>query len=221
MLQVAVGAKVEARNVYTAIFAAAALLEQGRVAESLTLAKKWLAGLPEPSPFSAYFHLELRTLVVEGLLRLGRTDLAAGEAEKMDQTDEESLFTILARGTVALAQGQQTGAAGHYDAALACFKDVSMRCGQTPLTLNLTALAHLGLGQLAEAQKCLTDALAVRADDPDTTANLAAIMAQLGKPPQEHKTYLLQATEMQGAWAAAYKDTTDRLDQAMAGFRAA
>lgn len=206
-------------TVYKAIFATAALLQVRDYAGALTLAKKWLSELPEPQGAAATrTNVELRGLVVEGLLRLNRPDQAQSEVQTMEKVDEEALVTLLSIGVVALHIAQTTNSKEHYGKALTSFREVSMRCGQSVMVLNLIALAQMGQKDYEAAERSLLDALAIRSGDEDTAANLAVVSAHLSKATETSERYAVQASTAGGAWSSAYKVASANLEEAIKSF---
>lgn len=209
---------VSASRVQVAVLAARALLASDDCAGALKLCKKWLNELPStegtPNPRLC---MELRAVVVEALLRLRRPDLARGEVKAMEQLDDESAVTVLCSGVVGLHEGVKSREA--YHSALQRFKELSMRCGQSVLALNLTALAHMGLDDFATAERTLLDALAMKSGDADTTANLAVVSAYLCKAADPTNRYIQQAATVTGAWSCQYAAMSSRLDEAVREFK--
>ncbi|GET91511.1 coatomer epsilon subunit, putative [Leishmania tarentolae] len=210
---------VMADAVYKAVFAATALLYQQDVIGALTLAKKWLGQLPHPEGALAMrYMVELHGVVTEALLRLNRPDEAAKEVKRMEQVDSEAIMTILYSGIVALHQAASDVHIANYNAAVAAFKEVHMRCGQSIMVLNLMALAHMGLKDYDAAERSLLDALAVRSNDEATLANLAAVSAHKAKSLDDVERYIQQAASMHGTWGDAYHAKERSLDEAISTF---
>ncbi|ORC88309.1 coatomer epsilon subunit [Trypanosoma theileri] len=211
---------VDPARVTEAVLAACALLASGDPTAALKLAKGWLSELPTPQgPAAMRQHMELRVIVVESLLRLRRPELARAEVKSMEQLDDESVLTVLYSGIVSLYEGVKTRDA--YDTALQRFKEISMRCGQSVLAHNLMALAHMGLGDFASAERSLLDALAMKSADVDTTANLAVVSAHLGKAADPTNRYIQQAAAVAGTWSQSFNAMSARLDEAILQFSTA
>ncbi|KAH9578949.1 hypothetical protein LSM04_008255 [Trypanosoma melophagium] len=211
---------VDPARVPGAVLAACALLAAGDSTAALKLAKGWLNDLPAPQGAAAMRqHMELRVIVVESLLRLRRPELARAEVKSMEQLDDESILSVLYSGIVSLYEGVKTRDA--YDAALQRFKEISMRCGQSVLVHNLMALAHMGLGDFASAERSLLDALAMKSADVDTTANLAVVSGHLGKAADPTNRYIQQAAAVAGTWSQNFSAMNARLDEAMKQFSTA
>lgn len=158
--------------------------------EALTVAAKWAAGLGS-TPELQQRKLELLGIVADGMLRMNRADLAEKEVEKMKKIDDECTQAIFLAGMAALRLGAVKPE--RYDDAASCFQEVQARCGQSVSILNLIALANLGRGRAADAERNLLDALAKKSGDPDTVSNLAVVCSHLGKPQEASMRYILQA----------------------------
>lgn len=212
--------EVTPQNASTAILACIGLLNVYRHEAAIKLAWKWIRGLPPPQGSVATRQvLELRSIVCEGMLRLNRPDMAKHEVREMEKLDDESITTLMYTGMVALHEGQrETRSKESYTLALSVFKDAAMRCGNSVMLLNLQALAHMGLQQFEQAEKCLLDAMSIRSGDADTIANLAAVSAHLGKSAEQAGHYTTQASSMQGTWAEHCRLAGDDFDAAAAAF---
>ncbi|KAL7700052.1 coatomer epsilon subunit [Lotmaria passim] len=212
--------KVSADTIYKAVFAATASLYRRDVIGALTLAKRWLGELPKPDGALATRRtVELHAISVEALLRLNRPDEAANEVKRMEQVDSESIMTLLCAGIVALHQAALNVVPQQYEAAVASFKEVQMRCGQSAMVSNLMALAQLGLQDYDAAERSLLDALAVRSNDEATLANLAAVSAHKSNTTDGAERYIQQAAGLRGPWAEAYLMKERSLDDAIEAFK--
>ncbi|CAD2216256.1 coatomer epsilon subunit [Angomonas deanei] len=207
---------VSLANIYGAIFATAALLNRNQVAEGLTLAKRWLADLPEPEQSRSFAYIELRSLVVEGLLRLNRADRAVEEVAAMEKLDDEAVLTILYMGLVYLAQGQLDNKEESYNSALASFKDIAMRYSNSTWVLNLIGVTQMCLGDFEASKNSLLEALSLRSDDGDTLSNLVAVCNQIGLDTQR---YFAQASQQQSLYAHQYRAASDAFDVAVRDFK--
>ncbi|CBH18551.1 coatomer subunit epsilon [Trypanosoma equiperdum] len=202
-----------------AVLAAAALLAVGDNAGALKLSKEWLNDQRHSRENSLLrLHMELRVIVVEALLRMGRTEMARSEVKAMEQADEESMLTVLCSGITNLYEGIKTKEA--YQTALRRFKELTMSCGQSVLASNLTALAQIQLGEYTEAERTLLDVLAMKSGDSDTTANLAVISAHSGKGLDSTGLYTRQAVATSGPWSRSFSAASAALDAAIEEFTA-
>jgi coatomer protein complex subunit epsilon len=183
-------AKADASEVDVALIVCTGIALSRNFAEAVTTAAKWAGGIGA-SPDLQRRKLELIGIIADGMLRMNRPDLAEKEVEKMKQVDDESTLAILLGGMAALRLGSVKPE--RYDDAASSFQEVNARCGQSVSVLNLIALANLGRGRAADAERNLLDALAKKSGDPDTVSNLAVVCAHLGKPQEASMRYILQA----------------------------
>lgn len=211
--------QVSPDGIYKAVFAASALLYQQDVIGALTLAKRWLRELPKPDGALAMrYTTELHGVATEALLRLNRPDEAANEVKLMDKVDGEAIITLLYTGIVALQQAAADVNPRNYEAAISAFKEVQLRCGQSVMVSNLTALAQMGLRDYEAAERSLLDALAVRSNDEATLANLAAVNAHKSTALDGALRYIQQAVATRGAWGEVYQAKERSLEEAVAAF---
>nr|CCC96000.1 unnamed protein product [Trypanosoma congolense IL3000] len=211
--------EVNDANTQIAVLAAAALLSTGDRAGALRLAKRWLNEQKKTQiPNLIRLHLDLHAIAVEALLRMGRPDLARSEVKDMEQLDEESVLTLVCSGITSLYEGVKSR--DEYEKALQRFKEVSMLCGQSVFISNLTALAHMQLGDHPTAERVLHDVLAMKSGDPDTAANLAVVSAYLDKASDATSRYTQQAVATSGAWSHSYNKVSSAFDEAVDQFKA-
>lgn len=198
------------------VIAVAALLTRD-LAGALKLANQWIAALDAQA--NTRVVIELRSLVVDALLRLNRADLAEKEVTVMKALDDEATLTILSAGLVALRQGATKR--DRFDEAASCFQEIASRCGSSVLSLNLLALANVGRGRIADAEKNLIDALSKKSGDADTTANVAMVAAQSGKSMEQIQRLVSQARNAQGSnWGKTFAAMEERFKEAAATFAA-
>ncbi|KAF5223138.1 coatomer subunit epsilon [Trypanosoma cruzi] len=209
--------EVNPSRIQGAVLAASALLASGDNAGAISLAKRWIGELPTPEGASNIRQqMELRAVVVEALLRMRRSEMARNEVKGMEQLDDESVLTVLCSGIVSLHEGIKSRDA--YERAIQRFKELSMRCGQSVLVHNLMALAQMELGDFTSAERSLLDALAMRSNDVDTTANLAVVSSYLGKAADSTNRYTQQAVAIAGTWSHQYAAMNARLEEAVLQF---
>lgn len=181
------------------------------VTSAMKIAVTWATGLADAQVPRAI--VELRAVTCDCCLRINRVDLAEKELKFMTTADDESTLTILYNGIVALRQGVTKPE--RYNDAVSSFTDLSGRCGQSVLVLNLLALARLGQGKAADAERCLLDALSKRSGDPDTIANLAMVSSQLGKSSEISQRYISQAkSSPNSVWCETYMGMEERFKDA-------
>nr|CCC54083.1 putative coatomer epsilon subunit [Trypanosoma vivax Y486] len=211
-------AEVSPERIQIAVFASSALFTIGNNGEALKLAKRWLDEVKKPQTTSMQRQLTaLRAVVVEALLKIRRVDLARSEVRSMEQSDEESVLTVLYSGITSLYEG--SASLESYHNAMRCFKEVTTICGQSVMISNLMALAQIGLGEFKSAEKCLFDALAVRPGDPDTSTNLAVVASHLGMAPDAVNRCITQAKTNIGPWSRTYAAMSAKFDEAVTQFK--
>lgn len=195
-----------------AVTAAAALIAVKDYAGALRLCNQWLACADLPARNA----IEFRAISADGYLRLNRPDLAEKEVAQMKANDDESTLTLLTAGVVALRQGVTKPE--KYAEAAQFFTEITGRCGQSVLALNLLALANLGRGKPQDAERNLLDALAKKSGDPETVANLVVVASQLSKPAEMTLRNINQAKAItpQSQWAKTYNQMEERLRDAIA-----
>jgi coatomer protein complex subunit epsilon len=172
-----------------AMLAAVAQLHKADITGAMRLSSTWAAAIDaETHPREV---LALRAVAADALLRFNRVDLADRELSAMKKIDDDAVLTLLTTATVCLRQGATS--TPKFREAQTAAQEITMRCGQSVSMLNLLALAQLGQGNAADAERSLLDALAKRSGDADTIANLAVVSAQLAKPTEATQRYVGQA----------------------------
>jgi predicted Zn-dependent protease len=132
----------------------------------------------------------------------------------MKAVDDEATLTILYQGIVALRLGAVKR--DKFEEAAQSFQEINSRCGSSVLVLNLLALANLGRGKPAEAERNLLDALAKKSGDADTIANLVVVASQQGKPAER---YVAQARAIaRSPWTKQLVGMEDRFKEAALAF---
>lgn len=213
----ALPATASAASTAQAVLTCAALIHVRDYASALKIASQWATDV-EPA-HNARQVIESKALVVDCYLRLNRPDLAEKEVASMKQVDDEATLTILSSGLVALRLGATKPE--KLNQALSDFNDVTGRCGQSVLVLNLLALTNLAKGKPTDAERNLLDALAKKSGDADTIANLVVVASQLGKPSDLTQRYVTQAkaSAPRSLWAAQYVSLEDRFRDACAALQ--
>jgi len=146
-----------------------------------------LSTLPTP-PVPAI--LELRSMMVDCLLRLHRPDLAEKECAEMAKLDDDSLFTTLATVSVFLAVGQSKP--DKLREAMTLTEDVRDKNGSSVLLLNIMANINMVQGKYDQAEKYLLDALEKRSTDVDTLVALSVCSLHMKKSSELVQRYLSQ-----------------------------
>ena len=196
-----------------AVLAVAALLSTQDLTGALKLANQWATGLDSTA---ARGIIEMRALLADLYLRLNRADLAEKEVAQMKTIDDEATLSILYQGIVALRLAYVKR--DKFDEAAQSFQEINSRCGGSVLVLNLLALANIGRGKLADAERNLLDALAKKSGDADTIANLVVVASQLGKPTER---YIAQSKALsKSPWTKQFNAMEDRFKEAVNTFAA-
>lgn len=173
-------------QVYTAVFAVAALITVKDYLHALQKANEWTCQLTDLHDFKTQMlRLELHYLIVEALLRINRVDQAQGELKEMTKINDESIFTLLASGIISLylAQSVFSPTEEFYNSAKSAFSGAIIRYGSSPMQLNLLALSNIGVGNLKEAEASVKEAMELtssRANEEITVLNHKALCFRKG-----------------------------------------
>lgn len=217
--------EVDFNHTYTAIFAVSALITVKDYTAALTLANQWTCQLTDITDAKVRRQrTELHYLNVEALLRINRPDQAKIEVTAMEQVDDESVFTILAQGMLALYMGQSTASSEAYERAKSIFSGATVRYGQTPMLLNLIAIANMGLLALEDSERALEDAAEIASSpayDTMTAVNRAAVQAHGGRVEDNDTLMQLMESPQEGGsvgWRGSYAEANQRILEAVAKF---
>lgn len=218
-------------QVYTAIFAVAALITVKDYLLALQKANEWTCQLTDLRDFKTQMlRLELHYLIVEALLRINRVDLAKGELNEMTKINDESIFTILASGIISLylAQTVYSSTDEFYNSAKSAFSGAIIRYGSSPMQLNLLALSNIGLGNLKEADASVMEAMELtssRANEQITVLNHKALRFRKGiqgESTQGDSQILDSSSERVSSdtlgWVTAQKEMEHQLEAAVEAF---
>eukprot|EP00796_Vickermania_ingenoplastis_P013264 gene13264-9107_t len=208
-------AEVDLAKSCWAVFAVSALITVENYTAALNMANLWVSQLSDlPDPKMKRYRMQLRYLVVEALLRINRPELAQDELAVMENDDDESVFTILSQGIVSLYVGQKDNNAETLEQAASYFSNASVRYGQTPMLLNLEALALLALGRLEDAERRLTDAEQLTfapSHDLITAVNTAVMENRKGKFEASEDVEKLLEGEGHLGWGQQLEKTAGHL----------
>lgn len=206
---------------------AACHLHLNDVQASLAVVGNWIEALSKEKPMSGTGvsealltrqGVELRSIMVEGLLRMYRVDLADKILNDMRALDDDAVLTILAGVSVALA----TGSPDRIAEAKSLVQDLSARCGQSISLLNIAGVAALLSGQQSDAEQCFVSALAKKSSEVDTLSNLAAVAASSKAQEAFAKVYAqAHAANSEAAWTKNYAAAQKRFAEAVDAFKAA
>eukprot|EP01009_Symbiontida_sp_KSa7_P000395 NODE_1090_length_678_cov_573.046105_g850_i0.p1 GENE.NODE_1090_length_678_cov_573.046105_g850_i0~~NODE_1090_length_678_cov_573.046105_g850_i0.p1 ORF type:complete len:194 (-),score=51.26 NODE_1090_length_678_cov_573.046105_g850_i0:52-633(-) len=151
-------------------------MHEGDYAQAIRWLQHWLEQL---GITHEGVRLELHAMVVDIYLRWNRYDLAKKELEeKMLKIDDDATVSQLCQAWVNMAIGGERPV----NEAIGIFEDLKAKFGGGVLVLNNLALAHMSLGDFAEAEKCLLMALEKRSGDSETLINLIVVSQHLHKP---------------------------------------
>lgn len=104
---------------------------------------------------------------------MNRSDKAEADLKKMQQIDDDSTLTELAKGWVYCGMGK-----GMQEQGLYAFEELGAKFGRTLLVLNNVAACHIALGNYSEADRCIEEALESGQGTAETYIN-AVVSAQL------------------------------------------
>jgi coatomer protein complex subunit epsilon len=131
--------------------------------------------------------LEQMAMTVQIYLSMGRTDLAKRMSDRMAAMDDDCALTHAAGAWVALSQGGPKVAE-----AVLVFRELTDKWGSTALLLSALGAAHMQLGEWAEAEEVLLQALSKNGSDGNTLANLVVCAHHTGKPAEVAARYMAQ-----------------------------
>lgn len=144
----------------------------------LTMAATILNKLGKYEETLKYIHssdsIELMAVLVQTYLYMDRLDLAEKQFQTMQHAADDATLTQLASTWVNQARGGE-----HIKQALFTYVDLSEKYGTSTLIFNGMAAAHMGQGEFEDAEGCLKSALQLNPKDPDTLANLVAVLQHL------------------------------------------
>ncbi len=211
-----------------ATIAGACLVHRGDTVGALQLCGAWADALAKDAaaagaaPSVARQCIELRSIVVEALLRMHRVDVAHKVLVEMRQLDDDAVLTMLAGISVgvSLTAANVAPSSGESVDAKALLQDLAARCGQSPALLNIAGVAGLLAGSTNTCESSLVAALSKRSTDVDTLSNLAALAAALNKPADAFTRLCGQATSAgRGApWPSQFADAQARFAEAARTF---
>jgi len=73
------------------------------------------------------------------------------------------------------------------------FLELGEKYSETPLILNGAASAQMAMGNFAEAEKLLVNALGKNANDSQTLQNMVVVAQHMRKPPEVVNRYIAYA----------------------------
>ncbi|XP_031477898.1 coatomer subunit epsilon-1-like [Nymphaea colorata] len=129
--------------------------------------------------------MELLALNVQLYLKMHRSDHAEKQLRVMQQIDEDHTLTQLANAWLNLAVG-----GSKIQEAFLIYQDFAERYQETCMTLNGKAICYMHMGQFAEAEPLLLEAMNKDANDAETLANLVVCGLHLGKPSSRYLSQL-------------------------------
>lgn len=93
-------------------------------------------------------------MMVEGFLKLKRTDLAQSQLDKMRDISDEAIPTHLAEAAIALSNAQR-----RYQDAFYVYQELIETYGATPSLLVRQAISYMQMGKFSDAASLLSDSL--------------------------------------------------------------
>jgi coatomer protein complex subunit epsilon len=124
-------------------------------------------------------------LCVQVYLGMNRVDHAEAMLAKMAALDDDATVTQLATAWV----GAQQGGAKVQEAAYV-YQELGDKLGWTAKLHTGLAVARMKMGEWADAERDLLDALEKSPAEPDALANLIAVGLHLGKPVARYAAQL-------------------------------
>ncbi|CAK4103280.1 unnamed protein product [Aphanomyces euteiches] len=148
-------------------------------------------------------------------LKMDRVDVAEKTVADMKRIDEDATCTQLALSWTLVAKGRSS-----CDEATLHFQELGDRFGTSPLLLNGSAAAFMGLLNFAEADRLLTEAVAKDPSFEDTYINLIAVAQHLKKDQATIQQYLaqLQLIAPANPWLEAYSRLNSGFDRLAATY---
>lgn len=222
-----------------AVLHAAMLLHRDDCNGALQLAGSWAEALSKEQAHAgqgvteallARQGIEVRSVMVEALLRIHRADLADRVLQDMRALDDDNILTMLAGVSVALALAAQNGGGAATSAgdvskiseAKSIVQDLTARCGQSIALLNIQGVAALLSGSQTDGEQALVTALSKKSSDADTLSNLSAV-ASATKPHEAFVKVHAQAaaSNADATWNKHYAAAQQRFRDAADAFNAA
>lgn len=121
--------------------------------------------------------MEHKALAIQIYIRMDRIDLAKQTLNVMKQTDEEAILTQLCSVYIHLAIGRSEA-----QDAIHTLGSLTEQYGNSPMLLNLNAVANIVAGKYDVAERFLTEAIGEEAiTSSDTLINLVVCYQHLGK----------------------------------------
>lgn len=143
---------------------ATVLAREGRYAEALRLCH-------------GSSDLEVMAVAVSVLCAMDRPELAEKHARAMQQVDDDSTVAQLASAWASLASGGKKIQDASY-----IYQELGDKYAWTPKLYNASAVCSMMMGSYDDAERDLTEAVAMDPKNPETLANLATCALHLGKP---------------------------------------
>uniref|UniRef100_A0A7S2I3C3 Coatomer subunit epsilon n=1 Tax=Helicotheca tamesis TaxID=374047 RepID=A0A7S2I3C3_9STRA len=133
--------------------------------------------------------MEHLAVALQIYLRIDRIDLAHQQLELLRQADEDAVLTQLGMVYVAIATGRSMA-----DDAIHHLNSLSEQYGQSPMLLNITAVAYMTAGNMEGADSVLMEARSEHGcgDDADTLVNTVVCYQHMGKGQKDIEPLLTQ-----------------------------
>jgi len=121
--------------------------------------------------------LEVMAVAVSVLCAMDRPELAEKQAKAMQALDDDSTVAQLACAWAHCASGGKKIQDASY-----IYQELGDKYMWTPKLYNGSAVCSMMMGSYEDAERDLTEAVALDPKDPETLANLATCALRLGKP---------------------------------------
>mmetsp|Transcript_9193 Transcript_9193/g.12282 ORF Transcript_9193/g.12282 Transcript_9193/m.12282 type:complete len:301 (-) Transcript_9193:208-1110(-) len=133
--------------------------------------------------------MEHLAVALQIYLRIDRIDLARQQLELLRQADEDAVLTQLGGVYVSIASGRST-----VHDAIHHLNSLSEQYGQSPVLLNIAAVAHMTAGNMDRADGALNEARTEHGcdDDADTLVNTVVCYQHMGKELKDIEPFLLK-----------------------------
>lgn len=133
--------------------------------------------------------MEHLAVALQIYLRIDRIDLAKQQLELLRQADEDAVLTQLGGVFVSIATGRSMA-----NDAIHHLNSLSEQYGQSPMLLNIAAVAHMTAGNMEGAENALNEARTEHgcADDADTLVNTVVCYQHMGKGSSEIEPFLMK-----------------------------
>lgn len=142
---------------------------------------------------SACSSLEMHSMMINGYLKMDRSDLAERQLKQMQAQDDDATLTQLCTAWVNVGLGGLKVQEAYY-----VFQELGDKFQWTCMLYNGSAACNMAMGRFDEAEKDLMEALRADAKNAETLANLVTCNLHLGKPAVAQR-YITQLKAADGS----------------------